>query len=106
MEYVIIGILCLVIFILIMVAIKVEKIRNKLYELFLEAEHSITGGENKMNYCLENLYSYVIPEKLKIFISQELFCEVSRKIVDKVFLSVKDLLDDGKYNKSNVNGGM
>ena len=99
MEYLIIGILCLIIFVVFLIAIKVGKIRNKLYGLFLEAEHGIVGGENKLNYCLENLYSY-LPNIMRIFISLELFCDLTRKIVNNVFLSVKDLLDDGKYNKS------
>lgn len=78
--------------------IKLNKdIRLKAYDLFLRAEHHFESGtgENKMEYVVDNLYRY-LPNIVTIFISTETL----QKIVQKIFDEVKDLLDDGKRNKS------
>lgn len=74
-----------------------KKIRLKAYELFLKAEHNFVSGagENKMNYVVENIYCY-LPVPVRIFINEESL----RKLVQKIFDEIKDLLDDGKRNGS------
>lgn len=86
------------IILLIYMLIKLNKnIRLKAYELFLKAEHEfISGhGENKMDYVVENIHNY-LPTMISIFISEETL----KKILQKMFDEIKDLLDDGKRNKS------
>lgn len=98
MEYILIGIIGLVVFTILLLIIKVEKLRNKANALFLEAEKNIT--EDKFDYVCENLYMY-IPNILKIFIDEELFGKIVQMIYDNTREIAHDLLDDGKLNKSN-----
>lgn len=74
-----------------------QNIRLKAYEFFLKAEHEfISGaGENKMDYVLENVYDY-LPTIIRFFISQDMM----KSLLQKLFNEIKDLLDDGKSNKS------
>lgn len=99
MKFYIISIIIIVaILLLIYMLIKLnKKIRIKAYEFFLEAEIKFSSGEGqyKMDYVMENIYDY-LPAIAKIFISRETF----KKIIQKMFNEVKDLLDDGKRNKS------
>lgn len=86
------------IILLIYMLIKLNKnIRLKAYELFLKAEHEFVSGygESKMDYVVENIHNY-LPTIISIFISEETL----KKILQKMFDEVKDLLDDGKRNKS------
>lgn len=76
--------------------IKLNKnIRLKAYELFLKAEHEISSGGGKMDYVVENIHNY-LPTIVSFFISEETL----KKILQKMFDEIKDLLDDGKRNKS------
>ncbi len=85
-----------VIILLAYMLIKLNKnVRLKAYELFLKAEHSINDGECKMNYVVENIYLY-LPTMIRIFVSEESL----KRIVQKMFNEIKDLLDDGKRNGS------
>ncbi len=97
MEYIIITSIALVIFIILLVIIKVEKIRNRANALFLEAEKYITN--DKLEYVCDNLYTY-IPSMFKLFINDELFKEIIQMIYDNTRNLARDLLDDGKRNKS------
>ncbi len=97
-SYIVTSIIVIAIIFLIYLLIKVNrKVRLKAYELFLKAEHEfISGhGENKMDYVLENIYSY-LPTTIRIFISSNML----RSLVQEMFNEIKDLLDDGKRNKS------
>ena len=98
MEYIIIGAIALVVFIILLLIIKVEALRNKANALFLEAEKNIT--EDKFNYVCANLYVY-LPSFAKLFISDEAFQELVQKLYDSSRELAHDLLDDGKRNKSN-----
>ena len=98
MEYIIIASIALVVFIILLVIIKVEKIRNRANALFLEAEKYVTN--DKLEYVCDNLYTY-IPGAFKLFISDELFKEIVQKIYDNTRNLARDILDDGKFNKSN-----
>ena len=98
MEYILIGVVALIVFIVLLLFIKVEKLRNRANALFLEAEKNIT--EDKFDYVCENLYMY-IPNILKIFIDVELFGKIVQMIYDNTREIAHDLLDDGKLNKSN-----
>lgn len=74
-----------------------EKIRGRVYELFREAEHEFQHGDNeeKFEYVI-NLARVAIPSPFNLFITESLL----RKVVQAWFDMVKDLLDDGKMNKS------
>ncbi len=79
--------------------IKLNKtIRKKAYKLFLIAEHNFLSGEGeeKLNYVVSNIYQY-LPSIIKLFISESTL----KVIIQKMFDEIKDLLDDGKINKSN-----
>lgn len=76
--------------------IKLNKnIRQKAYRLFLYAENNLLGGNTKMDYVVQNVY-YYLPSFVKLFISTSTL----EKIIQKMFDEIKDLLDDGKRNKS------
>ena len=98
MEYIIIGVVALIVFIVLLAIIKVEKLRNRANALFLEAEKNIT--DSKFNYVCANLYVY-LPSFAKLFISDEAFRELVQKLYDSSRELAHDLLDDGKRNKSN-----
>lgn len=90
--YIIGGIIILIIAVL--VAAKLNaKFRKVAYKLFLYAENNLT--EEKMEYCVETIYSY-LPLPLKVF-PQSFY----RMLLQGAFDEIKDLLDDGKMNNSN-----
>ncbi len=98
MEYLIIGGIVLSVLIFLLVIIKIELLRNKANALFLEAEKYIT--EDKLEYVCDNLYTY-IPAIFKLFVNDELFKEIVQRIYNNTREIAKDILDDGKFNKSN-----
>jgi len=98
MEYIIIAGIAIAVFIFLYLIIKVEKLRNRANALFLEAEKHVT--EDKLQYVCSNLYIYYLPNVAKKFICQELFTQIIQTIYDKSRNLAKDLLDDGKRNKS------
>lgn len=98
MEYIIITGIAIAVFIFLLLIIKVEKLRNRANALFLEAEKYVT--EDKLQYVCSNLYVYYLPNVAKKFICQELFNEIIQKLYDSTRKLAKDLLDDGKRNKS------
>ena len=75
--------------------IGLEKIRGKVYRLFVEAEHEFQHGDNeeKFEYVI-NLTRAAIPSPYNLFITETLL----RKVVQAWFDLTKDLLDDGKLN--------
>ena len=100
-EYLVIGIISILVFIILFVIIKCEKVRNRANALFLQAEKHVT--EDKLQYVSDNLYQYVtstIP-LVGIFIKDEAFKQIVQKLYDETRELAKDLLDDGKLNKSN-----
>lgn len=98
MEYLIIGGIALAIFIVLLAIIKVEGLRNRANALFLEAEKYVT--EDKLEYVCDNLYTY-IPGAVKLFVNEELFKEIVQMIYNNTRELARDILDDGKINKSN-----
>lgn len=75
-----------------------EEIRGDVYQLFLEAEHTYQyteAGKQKMSYVIQRARS-LLPNWAQFFITEALL----EKVVQMWFEAVKDLLDDGKYNKS------
>ena len=99
MEYLIVGIIAVIVFLILILIIKVEGIRNKANALFLEAEKRIEK-ENRLEYVCVNLYDYV-PAVAKIFIDEELFRTIVQYLYDNTRKLAKDLLDNGKLDKSN-----
>jgi len=75
-----------------------NEIRADVYQLFLQVEHNpayAKTGKQKMKWVLSRARG-LLPTWLQAFISDE-FLE---KVVESWFQAVKDLLDDGKLNKS------
>lgn len=75
-----------------------EQIRADVYQLFLQAEHTFTeteSGKQKMEWVVQKARS-LLPEWLQDFITEPFLYMV----IQAWFDAVKDLLDDGKYNKS------
>lgn len=75
-----------------------EEIRGDVYQLFLKAEHMYKEsgtGKQKMKWVISEARK-LLPDWLQMFISDNLLYNV----VEVWFQAVKDLLDDGKYNKS------
>ena len=73
-------------------------IRADVYQLFLKAEHNpnfTKAGKQKMKWVL-SMARGLLPDWAQLFIS-DAFLE---RVVEGWFCAVKDLLDDGKYNKS------
>lgn len=73
-------------------------IRKDVYQLFLKAEHNpnfAKKGKQKMKWVLSQA-RMLLPEWAQVLIS-DAFLE---NVVESWFQAVKDLLDDGKYNKS------
>ena len=75
-----------------------EDIRKDVYQLFLKAEHKYTEsgtGKQKMKYVISQA-RMLLPNWLQFFITEELL-EI---VIEGWFQAVKDLLDDGKLNRS------
>ena len=75
-----------------------DDIRTGVYQLFLEAEHTYLetdSGKKKMKYVIRRARS-LLPAWTKFFVTEELL----RTVVQMWFDGIKDLLDDGKMNKS------
>lgn len=75
-----------------------EEIRTDVYQLFLKAEHMYKEsgtGKQKMKWVIGKA-RLLLPSWLQMFITDELLYSV----IEGWFRAVKDLLDDGKYNKS------
>ena len=99
MEYIIIGSIAIAVFIFLLLIIKVEALRNKANALFLEAEKYVTENDNKFEYVCSNLYRY-LPNVVKLFISEDFLKDIVQMLYDRTREMAKDLLDDGKRNKS------
>lgn len=77
---------------------KLDDIRKDVYQLFLKAEHYYEesgSGKQKMKWVIQSART-LLPKWLQAILTDE-FMEV---IIQVWFDSVKDLLDDGKYNHS------
>lgn len=75
-----------------------EELREDAYQLFLKAENRFTeskSGQEKMRWVLVQIHN-IMPAWARFFISESTL----EYIVQMWFNAVKDLLDDGKYNKS------
>ena len=75
-----------------------EEIRADVYQLFLRADYiyiESKSGKQKMKYVVQRARS-MLPSWLQMFITDDLLYEV----LEIWFRAVKDLLDDGKYNKT------
>lgn len=79
-----------------------DEIRGDVYELFLQAEHKFTetsSGKQKMKWVISKARA-LLPGWLQAFITEEFLY----KVVQAWFDAVKDILDDGKLNKSEKEG--
>ena len=75
--------------------IGLEKIRQYVYDKFVEAEHEFQYGENeqKFDYVVQ-LARSAIPAPFNLFITEGLL----KKTIQLWFDLCKNLLDDGKLN--------
>ena len=76
----------------------IEGIREDAYQLFLKAEHMFSeegSGQQKMKWVLSQIHN-ILPAWARFFVTEATI----EYIVQMWFNAVKDLLDDGKYNKS------
>lgn len=78
-----------------------DRIRDYAYAAFRIAEKKFKSGEGKekMEYAISNVYYLLIPDKLKLFISEDTFKKLAGKLIQKMFDTVSDFLNDGKLNK-------
>lgn len=75
-----------------------NEIRADVYQKFLEAEHNpnfTKKGKQKMKWVLSQA-RMLLPKWAQVLVS-DVFLE---NVVEAWFQAVKDLLDDGKYNRS------
>ena len=78
---------------------KLEEIRADVYKLFIKAEHAWNEsgqGVARMKWVVQKARS-LLPKWLGLIITEDML----RKIIQFWFDGIKDLLDDGKLNKSN-----
>lgn len=97
MEYILIGVVTLIVFIVLFLFIKVDVLRNKANALFLQAEKYIT--EDKLQYVSDNLYENA-PSIFRWVFNEDEFRDLVQMIYDSTRKTAKDLLDDGELNKS------
>ncbi len=92
---VIVVVVAIFLFVKAMQKIGTERIREYVYQLFVEAEEKFEYGENtlKFEYVIQ-LARSSIPSPFNKFITESLL----RKVVQFWFDLCKDLLDDGKLN--------
>lgn len=92
-ETVVVGIGVVAIILIIMLVLKVcSNFRNTVYKLFIKAEKIAQSGQ-KMDYVVDNIYSY-LPAVVKVFVNENAL----RWLLQKMFNTVKDFLNDGKIN--------
>ena len=97
MEYLVMGAIALIVFIILFLFIKVDVLRNKANALFLQAEKHVT--DDKLQYVSDNLYENA-PSIFRWIFDEEDFRDLVQIIYDETRKTAKDLLDDGKLNKS------
>ena len=88
MEYILMGAIALIVFIVLLLIVKVGSLRNRANALFLEAEKNVT--EDKFNYVCDNLYDYV-PNIIRMFITDDTFREIVQFLYDHTRNLAKDL---------------
>lgn len=79
-----------------------EQIRGDVYQIFLQMEHTYLksgSGQKKLDEAVDRAYE-LLPSWAKIFFTRERL----KQIINAWFGKVKDLLDDGKANKSISDG--
>ena len=91
-------ILMIAIVIIIAAYLYLSEIRADVYHLFLIAEHTFTAtpkGKQKMEWVIQQT-RVLLPKWAQLFITDALL----EKALQNWFDMVKDLLDDGKFNKT------
>ena len=85
------------VFVKVMQAVGMERIRAYVYQKFIEAEHEFQHGDNerKFEYVID-FAKKKIPYPFCVFITETFLCNV----IQTWFDICKDLLDDGKLNGS------
>jgi hypothetical protein len=85
-----------------------EDLRKDAYALFLAAEKneqiSQLVGSQKMAWVVANLYSQIPSDMLKTLFSTQTVEQFAQGQFDELYDKIKDLLDDGEVNGSNIEG--
>ncbi len=80
-----------------MQTVGMEKVRGYVYKLFVAAEKLFEHGENTLKFeYVVNLARSSIPLPFSLVITESFL----RKVIQTWFDLCKDLLDDGKFNRS------
>lgn len=75
-----------------------DGIRADVYQLILKAEHMYNesgAGKQKFEWVIQQARG-LLPKWLQVFVTEK----AMKEVVQKWFVGVKDLLDDGKVNNS------
>lgn len=75
-----------------------DGIRADVYQLILKAEHMYNEsgtGKQKFEWVIQQARG-LLPKWLQVFVTEK----AMKEVVQKWFVGVKDLLDDGKVNNS------
>lgn len=75
-----------------------DGIRQDVYQLILKAEHMYNEsgtGKQKFEWVIQQARG-LLPKWLQVFVTEK----AMKEVVQKWFVGVKDLLDDGKVNNS------
>lgn len=78
-----------------------DGIRADVYQLILKAEHMYNesgAGKQKFEWVIQQARG-LLPKWLQVLIPENAL----KKVIQKWFIGVKDLLDDGKVNGSQEN---
>ena len=77
-----------------------DEIRKDVYKLFLKAEHEYKEsgqGEQKMKWVIGRA-RLLLPDWLQLIVTEDML----KRLIQIWFDGIKDLLDDGKINNSEV----
>lgn len=104
MKIIILIIIAILLLVLIVLALvnyvkmnTLEKIRSDVYQMFLQVEHAYKQGENRAKFNkVIKLARGMLPAWAGLFLSDK-FINTTIQIW---FNGIKDLLDDGKINRS------
>ena len=78
-----------------------DEIRKDVYQLILKAEHQFIYGCNKQKFdYVVQLARSLLPMSVQAIITVPFLETIFRKIIQELFNEIKDVMDDGKRNKS------
>ncbi len=78
-----------------------DEIRTDVYQLILKAEEEFLYGQNtqKFDYVVQ-LARSLLPVPLQAIITAPILQTLFKKLIQEIFDEIKDVMDDGKRNRS------